>query len=105
MPDQRYRVLSLDGGGVRGLITAVWLERLEQLLDGPLTEAHLLLARQAMAEEAPLDALGHARAALARLGPAGKMTNSAGLHSSRSEYASRDRTLPTASVPPRVSCS
>lgn len=33
-------------------------------LDGPLVEAHLLLARQAMAEEQPLDALGHAQAVL-----------------------------------------
>jgi len=26
-----YRILSLDGGGIRGLITAVWLHRLEDV--------------------------------------------------------------------------
>ena len=33
---KRYRVLGLDGGGIRGLITAVWLDRLEQKLGSPL---------------------------------------------------------------------
>src|SRR4051812_38731932 len=27
---KRYRILSLDGGGIRGIMTAVWLKRLEQ---------------------------------------------------------------------------
>ncbi len=31
-----YRILSLDGGGIRGLITALWLNRLEQELEPPL---------------------------------------------------------------------
>jgi len=31
-----YRILSLDGGGIRGLITAIWLDRLGQALDPPL---------------------------------------------------------------------
>lgn len=33
---KRYRVLALDGGGIRGLITAVWLDRLEKKLGSPL---------------------------------------------------------------------
>lgn len=37
MPELKpYRILSLDGGGIRGLITAIWLDRLEQALDRPL---------------------------------------------------------------------
>ena len=36
--DARYRILSLDGGGIRGLLTAVWLTRLEELLGGPLKD-------------------------------------------------------------------
>jgi len=31
-----YRILTLDGGGVRGIITVTWLERLEKHLGGPL---------------------------------------------------------------------
>ena len=31
-----YRILSLDGGGIRGLITAVWLHHLERKLGSPL---------------------------------------------------------------------
>ncbi|MFH1923071.1 MAG: patatin-like phospholipase family protein [Planctomycetota bacterium] len=31
-----YRILSLDGGGIRGLIPAIWLDRLEKMLDRPL---------------------------------------------------------------------
>jgi patatin-like phospholipase/acyl hydrolase len=33
-----YRILSIDGGGVRGLIPAIWLEQLEKQLGGPLHE-------------------------------------------------------------------
>lgn len=39
-----YRVLSLDGGGIRGLITAVWLKKLEERLNGPLYEHFDLIA-------------------------------------------------------------
>lgn len=33
---KKYRILALDGGGIRGLMTAVWLDRLEQKLGSPL---------------------------------------------------------------------
>lgn len=33
-----YRILSIDGGGVRGIIPAIWLEDLEKRLGGPLYE-------------------------------------------------------------------
>lgn len=33
-----YRILSIDGGGVRGLIPAIWLEHLEKQLGEPLHE-------------------------------------------------------------------
>lgn len=33
---KKYRILSLDGGGIRGLISAVWLDRLEQKTGSPL---------------------------------------------------------------------
>ncbi|MHC2069745.1 patatin-like phospholipase family protein [Bremerella sp. T1] len=36
MAGQQYRILSLDGGGIRGLITALWLKRLQQKLEKPL---------------------------------------------------------------------
>ncbi|SRR5579883_125472 len=39
-----YRILSLDGGGIRGLITAVWLHRLEQELGEPLRNHFNLIA-------------------------------------------------------------
>jgi len=43
-----YRILSLDGGGIRGLLTAVWLERLERKLkvtpEKPLREHFDLIA-------------------------------------------------------------
>ena len=32
----KYRILSLDGGGIRGLMTAVWLKRLREKLSKPL---------------------------------------------------------------------
>jgi len=35
---ERFRILSLDGGGIRGLMTAVWLQALEKKLGGPLHE-------------------------------------------------------------------
>lgn len=38
------RVLSLDGGGVRGLITALWLHRLQAELPGPLHQHLELIA-------------------------------------------------------------
>lgn len=45
MADRKtYRILSLDGGGIRGLMTAVWLKQLEQKLGGPLTEHFDLVA-------------------------------------------------------------
>ncbi|MCF7989004.1 MAG: patatin-like phospholipase family protein, partial [Thiohalocapsa sp.] len=31
-----YRILTLDGGGIRGIIPVVWLERLERHLAGPV---------------------------------------------------------------------
>jgi uncharacterized protein len=31
-----YRILTLDGGGVRGIIPVLWLERLEQYIGGPV---------------------------------------------------------------------
>lgn len=31
-----FRILSCDGGGIRGLMTAIWLSRLEKKLGGPL---------------------------------------------------------------------
>lgn len=39
-----YRILSIDGGGVRGLVAAVWLNRLEALLQAPLREHFDLIA-------------------------------------------------------------
>ncbi|MGI2903131.1 patatin-like phospholipase family protein [Tolypothrix sp. VBCCA 56010] len=39
-----YRILSLDGGGIRGLITAVWLHRLEQELGAPIRDHFNLIA-------------------------------------------------------------
>jgi patatin-like phospholipase/acyl hydrolase len=44
MAEQRYRILSLSGGGVRGLITAVWLNRLEQKLGSPIAQHFDLIA-------------------------------------------------------------
>ncbi|MGH8528345.1 MAG: patatin-like phospholipase family protein [Nevskiales bacterium] len=40
----RYRILALDGGGVRGVITAVWLRRLEQELGAPIRKHFDLIA-------------------------------------------------------------
>lgn len=31
-----YRILTIDGGGVRGIIPVLWLERLERYLNGPI---------------------------------------------------------------------
>ena len=42
-----YRILSLDGGGVRGLLTAVLLEQLEQRLPGWLQEVDLIAGTSA----------------------------------------------------------
>ncbi|NDJ17595.1 patatin-like phospholipase family protein [Myxacorys almedinensis] len=39
-----YKILSLSGGGVRGLITAVWLQRLEQKLGTPIAQHFDLIA-------------------------------------------------------------
>jgi len=41
---RKYRILSLDGGGIRGLLTAVWLDRLEQKLGTPLKNYFDLIA-------------------------------------------------------------
>jgi patatin-like phospholipase/acyl hydrolase len=37
-----YRILSLDGGGIRGLLSAVILERLERLAPGWLDQVDLI---------------------------------------------------------------
>lgn len=39
-----YRILALSGGGVRGLVTAVWLNRLEQKLGTPIGQSFDLIA-------------------------------------------------------------
>jgi patatin-like phospholipase/acyl hydrolase len=39
-----YRILALDGGGIRGLMTAIWLERLESELGRPIREDFDLIA-------------------------------------------------------------
>lgn len=45
MPQQsRYRILSLDGGGVRGIIPAIWLHHLEERLGYPLRNYFDLIA-------------------------------------------------------------
>lgn len=31
-----YRILTIDGGGVRGIIPVIWIERLERYLNGPI---------------------------------------------------------------------
>lgn len=38
----KYKILSLDGGGIRGLLTAILLERLEEAVPGWLDKADLL---------------------------------------------------------------
>ncbi|MDF5716596.1 MAG: patatin-like phospholipase family protein [Rhizonema sp. NSF051] len=43
-PRETYRILSLDGGGIRGLITAVWLDRLEKELGKPIKDHFNLIA-------------------------------------------------------------
>lgn len=40
----RYRILSLDGGGIRGIMTAVWLDRLERELGAPIADHFDLVA-------------------------------------------------------------
>lgn len=35
---QPYRILAIDGGGVRGVIPAIWLDRLEKELGAPLNQ-------------------------------------------------------------------
>lgn len=39
-----YRILTIDGGGVRGIIPVIWLERLEQHLETPVQKSFDLLA-------------------------------------------------------------
>ena len=41
---KRYRILSLDGGGIRGLMTAIWLKRLQDRLNEPLWKYFDLIA-------------------------------------------------------------
>lgn len=43
-PEKLYRVLSLDGGGIRGIITAIWLAELEDRLPGKLRDHFDLIA-------------------------------------------------------------
>ena len=43
-PKEIRRILSLDGGGTRGLITARWIEALEKELGSPLRENFDLIA-------------------------------------------------------------
>jgi patatin-like phospholipase/acyl hydrolase len=38
----RYRILSLDGGGIRGLLTLVLLQKLDKLVEGWLSRADLI---------------------------------------------------------------
>lgn len=40
----KFRILGLDGGGIRGLITAIWLQELESRLEKPLREYFDLIA-------------------------------------------------------------
>lgn len=42
--EPRYRILTLDGGGIRGVMTAYWLSELEKLLGGPVAEHVDLIA-------------------------------------------------------------
>lgn len=41
---KKYRILCMDGGGIRGLLTAVWLDRLEKKLAGRLNNHFDLIA-------------------------------------------------------------
>jgi len=41
---KQFRILSLDGGGIRGVITATWLTELEERLKRPLREVFELVA-------------------------------------------------------------
>lgn len=41
---EKYRILSFDGGGIRGLISAVWLAELEERLGGKILDRVDLLA-------------------------------------------------------------
>ena len=44
MSEQTFRILSLDGGGVRGVMAAVWLNELEKQLSAPLHRYFDLIA-------------------------------------------------------------
>jgi patatin-like phospholipase/acyl hydrolase len=39
-----YRILTLDGGGIRGIMTAVWLRELESILGAPARDSFDLIA-------------------------------------------------------------
>lgn len=43
-PLPEFRILSLDGGGIRGLLSAVWMRELERALGRPLGECFDLIA-------------------------------------------------------------
>ena len=40
--EKKYRILALDGGGIRGLLTAILLERLEKAVPGWLDRVDFL---------------------------------------------------------------
>jgi hypothetical protein len=41
---ERCRILTLDGGGIRGIVSAVWLKHLEKKANGEVREQFALVA-------------------------------------------------------------